>query len=147
MNCSGCTLCCKLLRIPWMDSPESEYCRECESEVGCKIWEDRPEGCRSFGCSYYNVEKANENLRPDRCGIIFEKATKDIFFGTVDDNIVVLNEIVNVQINKFLDEGFSIILRHPQLKKPYILAAEGKTANDIWEEAKEAWSHRVTTQI
>ena len=147
MDCNGCTACCKLLRIPWMDSPEGKYCRECEPDVGCKIWEDRPEECKSFRCSYYNVKKVNENLKPQNCGVVFEKATKDIFFGTIDVDIVVLDKFVNIQITKFLEKGFSIILTHPKFKEPYILTVKGKTEKEVWEEAKEAWSHRTTIQI
>ena len=147
MDCNGCTICCKVLDIPWMDSPVGFYCKECEPGVGCRIWEDRPEECKTFKCSYYKVKNCNKNLRPDKCGVVFEKATKNIFFGTLNEDAVVLDKFVNIQITKFLEKGFSIILKHPKLKEPYILTAEGKFANDIWEEAKKAWSLRTMIQI
>lgn len=109
MECDGCTLCCKLLNIPWMDSPAGEYCRECEPGVGCKIYDHAPKKCLDFYCAYNQMEKVSKNLRPDKCGVIFERYD-DIMFGTIDPEHNQLSKDIVGQIEFFILEGFSIVL-------------------------------------
>ena len=73
MECGGCTLCCKLLNIDWMNSPAGEYCKECEKGVGCKIFDHVPKKCLEFKCAYNQMEKVSIDLRPDNCDVIFER--------------------------------------------------------------------------
>ena len=109
MKCDGCTLCCKLLDIDWMDSPAGEYCKECEPGVGCKIYKNAPDKCLKFRCAYNQMEKASIDMRPDKCGVIFERLD-DIIIGTVDPEVERLNENVLGQLEYFKDEGFSLVL-------------------------------------
>ncbi len=143
MDCDGCTMCCKLLPIADMDSPSGVYCKECNITVGCKIYNKRPEDCKMFNCAYKQVEIINTDLNPDKCGVIFEKATSKIFLGTIDDSVFCLPDIVKVQIDMFLKQGFSVVLRHLKIKTPYVFCAEGYKADKVLEEMKEAWQRRI----
>jgi len=144
MKCDGCTLCCKLLSISWMNSPEGEYCKECDQDIGCKIWENVPEYCKEYKCAYNQAENIDEKYRPDKCGIIFEKATDSIFYGTVDNDIAVLGRTANEQIEQMLAKGFSVVLKMTRIKSFLILNAESKTTEDVWKEIKEAaWQHQI----
>lgn len=138
MECDGCTLCCKVLDIPWMNSPAGEYCKECEPGVGCKIWDSVPEHCKKYNCAYRLVEKVNINLRPDKSGVVFEKATDKIFFGTITEGVYMLNEETIAQINKFLEKGFSVVLRHLEIREHCVFNTEDRTSDDVWKEYKEA---------
>lgn len=146
MNCEGCTLCCKLFNIPWMNSPEGKYCEKCEPDKGCKIYDTIPEKCKSYKCAYNQAPNLNTDLRPDKCGIVFEKATDKIFYGTLDTNFV-MNDVIDKQIKSFLEKGFSVVLRHLYIPAPVIFNSENTTAENIWKELKETWLHLRMQQI
>jgi hypothetical protein len=39
--------------------------------IGCGIYERRPPVCRRFACAWLSAENLPEELRPDRCGVLF----------------------------------------------------------------------------
>lgn len=49
-SCGECSLCCKILAIPEVDSPAGTYCRHAKKGCGCQIYQTRPEPCRVFEC-------------------------------------------------------------------------------------------------
>jgi len=116
-----------------MDSPAGEYCRECEENVGCKIYDNTPKKCLEFDCAYSQVEKASINLRPDKCGVVFERLNEDIFIGTVDPKLLELNEDGRNQINAFQQQGFSVVLFKQNISSPFIAPAKGRTEQEIWD--------------
>ena len=148
MKCNGCTACCKAFLIKELNKQPGETCKYVIEGKGCSVHgtDKMPKECSLFECAYYQVDKVNENLRPDKCGIVFEKATDDIFFGTISD-VLVLNKYANAQINEFINQGYSLILKHLYLKDPLIIPNNGKTKTQVFEEARKAWLHRHTTQI
>jgi len=109
MECDGCTLCCKLLDIPWMDSPSGHVCKFCEIGVGCRIYDKAPKDCLEFKCAYAQMEKANIKMRPDHCHVIFEKMADDMIYGTLDPYFEI-NEHVKIQIGLFHKEGMTVII-------------------------------------
>lgn len=109
MKCDGCTLCCKLLPVPWMDSPAGEYCKECEPDIGCRIYKNAPEKCLEFKCAYNQMKSVSINMRPDKCGVIFERLD-DIIIGTIDPEIGLLSKDILGQMDAFINQGFSFIL-------------------------------------
>lgn len=58
MECDGCTLCCELLNIPWMDSPPGELCKHCNG-TGCDIYDTAPKDCLLYECAYVQMDKAS----------------------------------------------------------------------------------------
>jgi len=133
MECGNCTICCKILDIPWMDSPAGEYCKECDEGIGCKIYNTAPKDCLDFQCAYNQMKQVSINLRQDRCGVIFEKVTDNIFLGTVNLNETQLKDVVKNQIDSLLKEGFSIVLLNSKIKEPFIYVSENNTANEVWK--------------
>lgn len=131
MECGECTLCCKLLNIPWMDSQAGELCRECDENKGCKIYDKAPKKCLEFHCAYNQMEKASIDLRPDKCNVIFERIN-DVFVGTVDPDKNYFQDIVEGQINSLLNEGFSIILFNRKEPKPIIIPSDKHTKEEAW---------------
>jgi len=118
MDCDGCTLCCKLIKIEWMDSPAGEYCKECDPGIGCKIYDNAPEKCLLFKCAYNQMEKASINMRPDKCGIIFERLD-DIIIGTIKPELETISNDIFKQLESFKNEGFSFVL-YKKGQKPYV---------------------------
>jgi len=133
MECDGCTVCCKLIEIPWMDSPRGEYCKECEPNVGCRIYDHAPEECLKFRCAYNQVPKCNINLRPDKLGIIFDKITDDVFIGTVNPDVLISEE-AQKQVALFVKEGFGVVLFNDKISKPMVFSPKGKNPREIWNE-------------
>ncbi len=149
MDCNGCTLCCKLFQIEWMNSPAGEYCRECESGVRCKIYNNAPKECLEFYCAYNQMERVSINLRPDKCGVIFYRMD-DIMMGWVDPEVENLGEPVLKQLDYFKDEGFSLVL-FKQGNKPYI-HSEKYTEKELIEKMMTEliefkWQHQTIQQI
>ena len=103
--CGECTLCCTLFKVDWLEKPENTPCIHCDT--GCAIHNEKPKECTDFNCSYIQSSVDNENMRPDKCGIIFEMLTGKIFFGTVSGNVSYAGYR---QVENFLDQGFSVVL-------------------------------------
>jgi Fe-S-cluster containining protein len=76
-HCGECTACC---RDPFIrrDASFGSACVHCKPE-GCRIYFNRPQQCRDFECHWLSSQKLNdkmpEELRPDRCGVMFTKDT------------------------------------------------------------------------
>jgi hypothetical protein len=110
-----------------MDSPAGESCREC-SGTGCKIQETKDDRCKEFECSYFQAPKANIALRPDNCGVIYERIQDDIMFGTMDITRSKYTHL-NGQVKAFLDEGFNVVLSRKGV--PVIHTLEGISAASV----------------
>lgn len=134
MECDGCTLCCMVLPVPWMDSKAGEWCPHCDIGVGCKLWDNGvPEDCKAFTCAYLQVN-ADPALRPDRCKVIFEKVDNTMFLGTMHPhyNGAYKKKAVKREIQTMLKKGFSVVMNSYTNAKPLIFPARGKRAKDVW---------------
>jgi len=107
MECVTCTACCTLLDVPWMDKKAGEQCRYCDN--GCTIHETKDARCREFNCAYAQMEQVNIAMRPDKCGVIFEKVEDDIMVGTLDTNGTSF-PFLQGQVKEFLKEGLNAVL-------------------------------------
>jgi hypothetical protein len=70
-ECGTCTLCCKVIGVVALDKPEQVWCRHCIPGRGCRIYETRPQECRTFGCLWLADEAFPEALKPERCKVVF----------------------------------------------------------------------------
>lgn len=69
-SCGGCTLCCKVLRVPAFEKPRGQWCRHCERGVGCQIYESRPGECRAFLCGWLVSERFGPEWKPEQSKIV-----------------------------------------------------------------------------
>jgi len=115
LRCGSCTLCCKLLSIPDTNSNYGEYCSNCSPNIGCTIHSGKPKKCEIFQCTWYQMEKVHPDLRPDVCGVIFEKINDKLILGTTDMTLKDISPLINGQIKSFVIEGFSVMMQqfHP----------------------------------
>lgn len=135
MECGECTLCCKVLPVGELKSPAGEYCKHCTIGVGCSIYSQRPKVCRDFLCSYAQVSNVSIELRPDKCGAIFEKISDKVFLGTREDGIEI-NQFAKKQIKEFNIQGFSVVINSQNgLAKLYL--APGHNRDEIMLEVLE----------
>jgi hypothetical protein len=69
-SCGGCTMCCKVLGITELQKPVGKWCPHCDIGKGCKIYETRPEECRTFHCAWLVDDRLADVWKPDRSKIV-----------------------------------------------------------------------------
>lgn len=69
-SCDSCTLCCKVLGIEAMVKPQGSWCPHCDIGRACRIYETRPEECRTFDCLWLQRENLGPEWRPDRAKFV-----------------------------------------------------------------------------
>ena len=106
-GCGECTACCTLLPIEWLDKPANVTCTHCDK--GCLIHDTKHYECSSFECSWLQSNVDNDNLRPDRCGVIFEKIDDHTFYGNVIPGGKVSNT-ARKQMQNFVEQGYTVRL-------------------------------------
>ena len=106
-ECGECTLCCKLLETHDIPSKIGVYCQHCSQ--GCGIYPDRPEECRTYQCLWSQMETVGDELRPDRCGIIFDRISDDVITARLEEGQK-MNSLVVAQMGAFNREGFSVLV-------------------------------------
>jgi hypothetical protein len=108
-KCGECTLCCTLFPVKWLNKPPLTDCKHCILKKGCGIQDTKDDECRDFDCMYVQVGNIPIDLRPDKCGIIFEKWSDKIIYGTLDPNNEP-SDMAKGQIQNFVQQGFSVVL-------------------------------------
>ena len=111
-ECGSCNYCCEVLPIPELQKPASVLCQNCTKNVGCNIYDSRPESCRNFDCLYLQSDDMDISLRPNECGIMFEKVTTKIYFGTELPKDVGSWKKLNVfnYIKSLNEKGISVVI-------------------------------------
>ena len=71
-TCGPCTMCCKVLKIDWLEPPKAagQWCGYCKPGQGCKIWENRPDGCAAYHCHWRRDPRLGDEWRPDKAGFL-----------------------------------------------------------------------------
>lgn len=69
-SCDSCTLCCKVLGIEALQKPQGAWCPHCDVGRACRIYETRPEECRTFDCLWLHRENLGPEWRPDRAKFV-----------------------------------------------------------------------------
>ena len=144
MECGNCTQCCRHLYIPETDSKEGDLCKYCEENIGCTIYENRPESCRIFECCWKQMQYAHIDLRPDNCGILFEKWSDYVIVGSVETMPNVLSNLIRNQIGYFQREGISVLVVNQKEKTRAFYLADGHDIPFVEGELKDRWQHRDT---
>ena len=69
-SCAGCTLCCKVLGIDELQKQPGSWCKHFEPASGCRIYDDRPQECRTFNCGYLTNDQFGEEWKPSRSRLV-----------------------------------------------------------------------------
>ena len=93
--------------IEWLDKPAKTPCIHCDA--GCLIHDKKHFECASFECAWLQSGVDNDNLRPDKCGVIFEKVDDATFFGTVAPGAKV-SDTARKQMQEFVKQGYTVRL-------------------------------------
>lgn len=81
-SCDGCTLCCRLEKIPDFKR-KNVLCEHCKVGEGCGIYETRPSVCREWECLWRTDLTLGDELRPDRVHL-YAIAKRDLHVVSVD---------------------------------------------------------------
>lgn len=73
-TCGPCSLCCKLLAIPEVQSPASKWCTHATPGKGCGVYTERPAPCQEFTCLWLS-EGMPEPMRPDLAKVVLSSTT------------------------------------------------------------------------
>jgi hypothetical protein len=112
-TCNGCTLCCKLERIPDLNKPANQWCMYCKHDEGCAIYGNHPKACKDMFCGWITDENMGEDMRPDRVHLyIYGKLSDEVLKISVDPDYPDAwkagkgKEVVDYILNK----GFHLIV-------------------------------------
>ncbi len=126
-KCNGCTLCCYLFNIPNLNKNSNTECYYCNN-IGCSIYNNRPDYCKGFNCAYLQQKNPDIRLRPDKCGVVFEKINDWLFHGTMDDRNQ-FSDTAKAQISAFNKQGYSVVIKLKD--KKYFFPTDGNTIQSI----------------
>jgi len=148
MECGECTECCELLEVKTtkatdgklielisVDSRAGELCIYCEKNKGCKVYDERPTICRTFSCAYAQQKEMMIELRPDKCGIIFEKLDEDLFLGTVRPNSKI-SEYGMRQIQEFNKQNINVVLAKYDTQEKIVFLSDKSTNFEVMQKFK-----------
>jgi hypothetical protein len=132
-DCGECTLCCRLTEVPELRKPVNKWCQLCTAK-GCSVYETRPQSCRSFYCFWMLSLDVPDELRPDKCGILFEEVPgENILILLVDPdrpNAWRSEEIIRYTDTK-VAQGVALVVAVPDSPvKPMIVPA-GRTKEQV----------------
>jgi hypothetical protein len=140
--CNGCTLCCYLIEVVALSKDRYRLC-EHGLKDGCGVHPDRPEACRKFFCRWA-VEHWPEELRPDRCHVVFERLPNcATYVALVDPRHpdAIGGKAIDQKVNEIVDRGVAVLanMRH----KTAIKAPKGVDTVQIISELKDAYEAYV----
>lgn len=127
-RCGDCDMCCYIPRIQALNKKPDTLCDNyCPMKKHCKIYKDRPSECSEFDCMWLQ-SGAHEDLRPDKCGVMFEKISDDLIYGTQDPRQEPSN-LGMAQVDQFNKQNFSVVINYKGKKEIY--EADGHTIENI----------------
>jgi len=132
-KCGECTVCCTVLPISWLNKPANTPCKHCLVGGGCNVHLTKDSECKDFNCAYIQSGNTHVELRPDNCGIMFERLSDNIFYGTVVPGVEVTETGKN-QIRSFNNQGYSVVLFSFKEPKPLLFLNNDHRKDSIEEE-------------
>ena len=76
------------------------------------------------------METVSDELRPDKCGIIFDRISDDVIAARIEADRK-LNGLLTAQVGYFNNEGFSVVIFRGREKK--IFLNDRHTETDVIE--------------
>jgi uncharacterized protein len=85
-SCGSCTKCCTVMAIPELKKRAWDECIHVAAGAGCKIYAERPSGCRKFICGWLLDPDMGPDLKPENCHVVFYQKNAQHIVGTCDAN-------------------------------------------------------------
>ena len=77
-TCGSCTLCCKVVGVAELKKPGDVWCGHCNKAKGCKIYDTRPQECRTFYCLFLLGADFPELWRPSKSKLVIYGQGNDV---------------------------------------------------------------------
>jgi hypothetical protein len=123
LSCDGCTECCYYLGIAALGKPNCVTCKHVEERVGCGIYEERPEDCRTFECMWLQTQTDRvrawpKMMRPDKCGVMFVATTSDNTIAAhTREPDALENPTIKKRMNQWLRNGLQVVQVNGQQRR------------------------------
>lgn len=135
--CNGCTACCFLLEIPSLEKAVNSPCAHCTG-AGCKIYGRHPAECVEFNCLWRSSPVMGEDLRPDRCGVMFDLYLPEkMVIGNTTEQEAWLSGQPMKLIKRMVADGFVVWIIDGSNR--HLLLPEGVTEAEGYAKAQAAW--------
>ena len=85
-SCGSCTTCCTVMGVPELKKRPWDECPHVAAGIGCKIYTERPSGCRKFICGWLLDPNMGPDLKPENCHVVFDQKDGQNIFATCDAN-------------------------------------------------------------
>lgn len=143
-ECGECSACCNWPHIAELKKPAHQLCSH-HASGRCSIYgkPERPAICADFRCAWHLNDGWPAELRPDRCGVMFEPC------GLLNEPTLFLATVGNDRpdawktghgleaIKQLLDFGFGVIVQ--SAGDAYVIAPKGKTPEAVQDEFNAIW--------
>jgi len=83
-SCGSCTKCCTVMGVPELKKRPWDKCPHVGAGIGCKIYSERPSGCRTFVCGWLLDPDMGTDLKPENCHVVFDQKDAYHIFATCD---------------------------------------------------------------
>lgn len=115
-ECSGCTLCCRVLGVKEIKKAPLVECVHCHV-FGCTIYETRPKECREFDCLWLTDEKLSEDLKPSVSHVVLSDLAHDLKIEGVEPVEKTIIVHIDPQFPEAYREGHMKMFLNEQLKQ------------------------------
>jgi len=112
-------LCCKAVGVHALNKPVGSWCLECDRKGGgCRIYDQRPDECRTFSCAWLDGFLPDDGDRPDRMKVvIFQDSSEDpneriVVFAEAHPGAVNGNARAQFVMQRFQSDGYSVVIRN-----------------------------------
>jgi hypothetical protein len=118
-DCGECQMCCWMYCVPEMDKPGRTNCKH-QCPNGCAIHEHpRPPICTDFVCCWKKLDWWPEELRPDKCNVVFTQLDCDRngkrFFAAAQVNPYAhLRKDVTTWVNRLVQRGHMVLFTYEE---------------------------------
>jgi len=153
-KCGECSLCCKLIEVRELSKPAGANCPH-RAEIGCSLYgtEKMLDCCLLYSCMWLLLDRIPDELRPDRCRVIFEKIDDRTFIGISDPAFpgAWRMGIAADFIRLLMKQGASAVIAEGTTKN--VLPVAGRSEQSIFDaigdrirKDEEKWRLRLTQQ-
>jgi len=152
VECGGCTACCDALEVKdiILVKPAGIKCPH-SCDIGCSIYDNRPQGCRGFDCVYLLEQDSPLELRPDKTGVIFEKVTTKIFLALIKAESLETwdTPLIRQYIKQLNNKGISVVVSSYDKGLMEVHTAAAHTPDKVVQitmRLANQWQHHRTQQ-
>ena len=106
--------CCHVLGVIALKKAEWSSCPH--QTEGCTIYEDRPDGCKTYRCAWLDGQ-LNDDERPDLVGLIVDSGLTRAFLPIWGDNAVNVREVFpgaakgSELVDRLVEEGRPVFVK------------------------------------